>query len=72
MKEEDEAVERAQKWLEDMSKGLGRELEALTLEGLQITLVHKGLVRCTFVIPQNVSVRKTRTNNNIYLSLQFH
>lgn len=46
----------SQKWLEDMSKGLGRELEAVTLQGLEINLVQTGLVRCTFLVPQNLSV----------------
>ncbi|KAK1362897.1 4HBT domain-containing protein [Heracleum sosnowskyi] len=45
----------SKKWLEDMSKGLGRELEAVTLQGLEINLVQTGLVRCTFLVPQNLS-----------------
>ncbi|KAL8118654.1 uncharacterized protein LOC141660899 [Apium graveolens] len=45
----------SKKWLEDMSKGMGRELEAVTLQGLEINLVQKGLVRCTFLVPQDLS-----------------
>ncbi|KAK2971168.1 hypothetical protein RJ640_008592 [Escallonia rubra] len=38
-----------------MAKGLGHELEARTLDGLQVDLVHKGLIRCRFLIPKHLS-----------------
>ncbi|KAL6996456.1 hypothetical protein U1Q18_006589 [Sarracenia purpurea var. burkii] len=45
---------RSRKWLEDMSKGVGHELEALTLDGLQIVHAEEGLIRCKFVVPKHL------------------
>lgn len=47
---------KSQKWIEDMSNGLSHELEALTLGGIQIEEVQKGLIRCKFLIPKYLSV----------------
>lgn len=46
---------KSQKWIEDMSNGLSHELEALTLGGIQIEEVQKGLIRCKFLIPKYLS-----------------
>ncbi|XP_058212737.1 uncharacterized protein LOC131324682 [Rhododendron vialii] len=42
-------------WLEDISKGLLRELDAISLGGLHIQHVEKGLIRCKFLIPKHLS-----------------
>ncbi|KAL7180221.1 hypothetical protein ACSBR1_043438 [Camellia fascicularis] len=57
MEDEDHRPQQAQKWLEDMSNGLCHEIEALTLEGIQIEHAEKGLVRCKFIIPKHLSDR---------------
>ncbi|CAL5361343.1 unnamed protein product [Camellia sinensis] len=57
MEDEDHRPQQAQKWLEDMSNGLCHEIEALTLEGIQIEHAEKGLVRCKFIIPRHLSDR---------------
>ena len=60
----------SRKWLEDMSKGLGRELEAVTLQGIEINLVQKGLLGCTFLVPESLSVSIFVGNNiseNVFL-----
>lgn len=57
--EEDAVLEKSLKWLRDLSKGnIGHELEALTLEGLQIVRAQKGSIRCNFVVPTRASVTK--------------
>ncbi|XP_057505443.1 uncharacterized protein LOC130788693 [Actinidia eriantha] len=58
MRDEEDHPQRFQKWLEDMSKGIvSHELEALTHQGLQIELAQKGLIRCRFVVPEQLSDR---------------
>uniref|UniRef100_A0A5B7BHB9 Acyl-coenzyme A thioesterase 13 n=1 Tax=Davidia involucrata TaxID=16924 RepID=A0A5B7BHB9_DAVIN len=52
---EDDIPQKARKLLEGLSKGLGHELEAVTLEGMQVELAQKGLIRCNFVIPKHLS-----------------
>ncbi|XP_031279899.1 uncharacterized protein LOC116138322 isoform X2 [Pistacia vera] len=48
----DNPVQKSNKWLKDLSEGvIGHELEALTLQGLQIVNAYPGFVRCNFTIP---------------------
>ncbi|KAJ0051849.1 hypothetical protein Pint_01125 [Pistacia integerrima] len=48
----DNPVQKSNKWLKDLSEGvIGHELEALTLQGLQIVNAYRGFVRCNFTIP---------------------
>ena len=57
MEDEEDHPQRSQKWLEDVSKGIvSHEIEALTLQGLQIELAQKGLIRCKFVVPEHLTV----------------
>ncbi|MBA0845200.1 hypothetical protein Goarm_022126 [Gossypium armourianum] len=50
--EEDAILQKSLKWLRDLSKGnISHELEALTLEGLQIVHAQKGSIHCNFVDP---------------------
>ncbi|XVF24954.1 hypothetical protein REPUB_Repub13aG0172100 [Reevesia pubescens] len=50
------SLQKSLKWLEGLSKGtLSHELEALTLEGLQILHAQTGFIRCNFVVPIRVS-----------------
>ncbi|KAL1147956.1 hypothetical protein V6Z11_A10G092000 [Gossypium hirsutum] len=54
--EEDAILQKSLKWLRDLSKGnISHELEALTLEGLQIVHAQKGSIRCNFVVPTRAS-----------------
>lgn len=54
---EGEKRHQHQKWLdESISNGLIRELDALTIRGLQFQHVEKGLIRFKFVIPEHLSV----------------
>ncbi|XP_057459393.1 uncharacterized protein LOC130750025 isoform X1 [Actinidia eriantha] len=58
MEDEEDHPQRSQKWLKDMSKGIvSHEIEAITLQGLQIELAQKGLIRCKFVVPEHLSDR---------------
>ncbi|GFZ04173.1 hypothetical protein Acr_16g0007970 [Actinidia rufa] len=58
MEDEEDHPQRSQKWLENVSKGIvSHEIEALTLQGLQIELAQKGLIRCKFVVPEHLSDR---------------
>ncbi|XP_034900059.1 uncharacterized protein [Populus alba] len=41
---EDNPMQSSNRWLEDLSNGLGHQLEAITLEGLKIVKAHKGFV----------------------------
>lgn len=52
---EDSAVQKSMKWLEGLSKGTSHELEKLALEGLQISHLQKGFIRCNFVVPTPAS-----------------
>ncbi|XP_017985348.1 PREDICTED: uncharacterized protein LOC18595963 [Theobroma cacao] len=53
---EDGSRQKSLKWLVDLSKGtISHELEALTLEGLQILQGQKGFIRCNFVVPSRAS-----------------
>ncbi|XP_058212736.1 uncharacterized protein LOC131324681 [Rhododendron vialii] len=53
---EGEKHHQHQKWLdESISNGLIRELDALTIRGLQFQHVEKGLLRFKFVIPEHLS-----------------
>ncbi|KAA8540395.1 hypothetical protein F0562_024686 [Nyssa sinensis] len=40
-----------------LDPALGHELEALTLDGIQVKHVEKGFIRCNFVIPKHLSDR---------------
>ncbi|KAA3479343.1 Thioesterase superfamily [Gossypium australe] len=52
----DAILQKSLKWLRDLSKGnISHELEALTLEGLQIVHAQKGSIRCNFVVPTRAS-----------------
>ncbi|MFQ6666284.1 hypothetical protein Gotur_032696 [Gossypium turneri] len=54
--EEDAILQKSLKWLRDLSKGnISHELEALTLEGLQIVHAKKGSIHCNFVVPTRAS-----------------
>ena len=53
---EDNPVQSSNRWLEDLSNGLGHQLEAITLEGLKIVKAHKGFVLCDFVVSNRISV----------------
>ncbi|KAF7144816.1 hypothetical protein RHSIM_Rhsim04G0138500 [Rhododendron simsii] len=55
MEGEKDYPHKSKKWLEDMSKGLLRELDAISLGGLHIQHVEKGLIRCKFLIPKHLS-----------------
>ncbi|XP_022715001.1 uncharacterized protein LOC111274545 isoform X1 [Durio zibethinus] len=53
---EDGSLQKSLKWLGGLSNGIiSHELEALTLEGLQILHGQKGFIRCNFVVPSRVS-----------------
>ncbi|XP_010062496.2 uncharacterized protein LOC104449893 isoform X1 [Eucalyptus grandis] len=55
--EDDEEVERAARWLEDLSNGvLNREFDFLTLQGLRVVRARKDSLLCTFVVPDRLSV----------------
>ncbi|KAG4124949.1 hypothetical protein ERO13_D10G069533v2 [Gossypium hirsutum] len=54
--EEDAILQKSLKWLRDLSKGnISHELEALTLEGLQIVHAQKGSIHCNFIVPTRAS-----------------
>ncbi|XP_010062497.2 uncharacterized protein LOC104449893 isoform X2 [Eucalyptus grandis] len=54
--EDDEEVERAARWLEDLSNGvLNREFDFLTLQGLRVVRARKDSLLCTFVVPDRLS-----------------
>ncbi|KAJ6932606.1 hypothetical protein NC651_008134 [Populus alba x Populus x berolinensis] len=52
---EDNPVQSSNRWLEDLSNGLGHQLEAITLESLKIVKAHKGFVLCDFVVSNRIS-----------------
>lgn len=52
---EDNPVQSSNRWLEDLSNGLGHQLEAITLEGLKIVKAHKGFVLCNFFVSSRIS-----------------
>ncbi|CAK7356717.1 unnamed protein product [Dovyalis caffra] len=52
---EDDSVQSSNKWLEDLSNGLGHQLEAIALEGLKIVKAHKGFILCNFVVSNRIS-----------------
>ncbi|KAL3598409.1 hypothetical protein D5086_006327 [Populus alba] len=52
---EDNPMQSSNRWLEDLSNGLGHQLEAITLEGLKIVKAHKGFVLCDFVVSNRIS-----------------
>ncbi|KAK3426646.1 hypothetical protein EUGRSUZ_F03046 [Eucalyptus grandis] len=54
--EDDDEVERAARWLEDLSNGvLNREFDFLTLQGLRVVRARKDSLLCTFVVPDRLS-----------------
>ena len=53
---EDNPVQRSNKWLDDLSKGLGHQLEAITVEGLKIVKALEGSKLCNFVVSNRISV----------------
>ncbi|XP_044491782.1 uncharacterized protein LOC123215652 isoform X2 [Mangifera indica] len=54
---ENNPVLKSNKWLKDLSEGvISHELEALTLEGLQIVKAYEGFIRCNFIVPVRLSV----------------
>lgn len=57
MRMENNPVLKSNKWLKDLSEGvMSHELEALTLEGLQIVKAYEGFIRCNFIVPVRLSV----------------
>ncbi|KAF9685184.1 hypothetical protein SADUNF_Sadunf03G0028000 [Salix dunnii] len=52
---EDNPVQRSNKWLDDLSKGLGHQLEAITVEGLKIVKALEGSILCNFVVSNRIS-----------------
>ncbi|KAG6782171.1 hypothetical protein NC652_008323 [Populus alba x Populus x berolinensis] len=52
---EDNPVQSSNRWLEDLSNGLGHQLEAITLEGLKIVKAHKGFALCNFFVSNRIS-----------------
>ncbi|KAL3735878.1 hypothetical protein ACJRO7_024924 [Eucalyptus globulus] len=54
--DDDDEVERAVRWLEDLSNGvLNREFDFLTLQGLRVVRARKDSLLCTFVVPDRLS-----------------
>lgn len=55
--EEASSVEASRKWLEALAKGvISQELEAKSLEGLQVIQARQGYVLCNFLVPPTLSV----------------
>ncbi|KAJ6415960.1 hypothetical protein OIU84_004702 [Salix udensis] len=52
---EDNPVQSSNKWLDDLSKGLGHQLEAITVEGLKIVKALEGFILCNFVVSNRIS-----------------
>eukprot|EP00257_Ricinus_communis_P014995 XP_015572815.1 uncharacterized protein LOC8273831 isoform X1 [Ricinus communis] len=54
--EDDERVKTANKWLENISKGItSHQLEALSLDGLKIVHSHEGFILCNFVVSNRIT-----------------
>ena len=58
---EDNPVQSSNKWLDDLSKGLGHQLEAITVEGLKIVKALEGSILCNFVVSNRISVTPFNT-----------
>ncbi|KAJ0051845.1 hypothetical protein Pint_01121 [Pistacia integerrima] len=50
------ALETTIKWIQDPSKGvMGRRVESLTLEAIQLVEARNGFVRCNFIVPTHLA-----------------
>ncbi|KDP37258.1 hypothetical protein JCGZ_06314 [Jatropha curcas] len=56
MEESDRKVQISNRWLQALSKGTtGHQLEAFSLDGLEILEAHEGFIRCNFVVSNRIS-----------------